>query len=98
YTRDEVNEIWISGWSILSQALDELTDDDLLRIVRIRGTEWTVDAALARSLAHLAYHVGQIVLLARMARGDSWGWISIPKGASRAYNQDPDKERDFGLR
>lgn len=38
-----------------------------------------VHRALTRSLAHICYHVGQIVLLARMHAGSDWRWLSIPK-------------------
>ena len=38
-----------------------------------------LDAALARSLAHLAYHVGQIVLLAMIHAAEPWQSLSIPR-------------------
>jgi len=55
--------------------------------------DWWLGAALGRSLAHVAYHVGQMVLLARVEQGSGWSWISIPKGASEEYNRNPTKER-----
>ena len=51
----------------------------------IRQQPMTVHAALSRSLAHLAYHVGQIVLLARILAGEPWQWLSIPRGMSEQY-------------
>ena len=41
----------------------------------------------------MATHVGQIVLLARILATDEWKWISIPKGQSRQYNQNPTLEK-----
>jgi hypothetical protein len=41
----------------------------------------------------LSYHVGQIVLLARIFNEGQWQWISIPKGHSHEYNLHPDKEK-----
>lgn len=93
YTRAEVEQLWQEGWAVLEQTLESLTEADLSRTVHIRGQALRVDAALARSLAHLAYHVGQMVLLARMAQGEDWQWISIAKGQSAQYNQNPTKER-----
>jgi hypothetical protein len=52
-----------------------------------------VNEAIARSLAHVAYHVGQIVVLARMNCETEWKWISIPRGKSEQYNQNPTLER-----
>jgi hypothetical protein len=41
----------------------------------------------------VAYHVGQLVLLARQGAAAPWQWLSIPKGASAAYNAAPNLER-----
>ena len=89
YGRDEVLALWESGWAVLEKELGSLTDADLSRTVLIRGQALTVHEALARSLAHLSYHVGQIVLLARMACQTDWKWISVPKRKSAEYNQNP---------
>ena len=89
YTRDEVEEQWAKGFAVLEDALAPLGDADLGRTVTIRGQPMTVHAALARSLAHLSYHVGQIVLLARIYASGPWASLSIPKGQSAQYNADP---------
>jgi uncharacterized damage-inducible protein DinB len=93
YTREEMDALWRDGWQVLETTLAGLTEADLAATVRIRGQPLTVHAALARSLAHVSYHVGQLVLLARMHAAEPWRWISIPKGASDAYNARPDMER-----
>jgi hypothetical protein len=49
--------------------------------------------ALHRSLSHAAYHVGQIVFLAKERCGDRWSYLSIPPGGSAAYNQRPTGEK-----
>ena len=89
----EVAEKWERGWRVLFAALAELTDDDLAAPVTIRGVPFRVDEALLRSLAHVAYHVGQIVLLAKSFRGDEWEYLSIPPGQSEAYNANPVLEK-----
>ena len=89
----ELAEKWERGWGVLSGALAEMTDDDLAAPVTIRGVPFRVDEALLRSLAHLAYHVGQIVLLAKSFRGDEWEYLSIPPGQSEAYNANPVLEK-----
>lgn len=92
-TRDQVDAAWKTGWRVLESALANLTDDDLRRTVTIRGTGLTVHEALCRSVTHVASHVGQIVLLARIVASDDWKWISIPKGQSKTYNQNPTMEK-----
>ena len=88
-SRVELIEKWDDGWGVLLAALAELTDDDLTKIVRIRGRVLAVHAALHRSLAHASYHVGQIVYLAHAIYGANWRYLSIPPGASAAYNANP---------
>ena len=93
YDRNEVDSMWANGWNLLESELAKLSDADLQKQVFIRGHAWTVHDALCRSLAHVSYHVGQIVLLARIATRRDWQWITIPKGKSKEYNQNPTKER-----
>jgi hypothetical protein len=52
-----------------------------------------VHEALCRSIAHVAMHVGQIILLSRMYASNEWQTLSIPKGKSREYNQNPVLEK-----
>ena len=89
YTRAEVSAFWARGFAALDDALVSLTDADLERTVTIRQQSMTVHAALSRSLAHLAYHVGQIVLLARISAAGPWQSLSIPKGQSAQYSAVP---------
>lgn len=93
YGRQEIAQLWASGWRTLEETLDELTPADLDRTVTIRGVSLSVHEALARSVAHVAYHVGQIVLLARLMKGAAWESLSIPRGHSATYNAAPTKEK-----
>jgi hypothetical protein len=86
-TRDELTAYWESGWQRLLDSLADLTPDDLGKTVTIRGEPHSVPLAIQRSLAHCAYHVGQIVLIARILAGDDWSTITIPRGASANFNQ-----------
>lgn len=74
---------WTAGWSALETTLASLADADLGRPVRIRGEPHSVARALARAVAHLAYHQGQITLIARVIAGPvRWKSISIPRGGT----------------
>lgn len=70
---------WEEGWQILFAALDALTPADLQRDVFIRGERHTVVQALNRQLTHHAYHVGQIVFLAKHLALDRWKTLSMPR-------------------
>jgi uncharacterized damage-inducible protein DinB len=91
--RAELLEFWKAGWDTLTSAPNTLSDADLGRTVTIRRQSLLVHEALHRSLAHAAYHVGQIVYIAKHLRGQDWKSLSIPRGQSGAYNQRPTGER-----
>lgn len=87
---------WERGWDVLFTALDGLAPEQMLATVAIRGEPHSVLEALQRQLSHHAYHVGQIVLIAKHLRGERWRSLSIPKGASQRFNAamghgDPDE-------
>ena len=86
-SREDLMARWQSGWQPLYAALDALTDDDLHETVTIRGKPLSIHAALHRLMTHTSYHVGQIVYLAKAIRGTEWKNLSIPRGASTAYNE-----------
>lgn len=90
--REAVVAHWERGWAALYEALATLTDADLARTVTIRGVTLLVHEALHRSLSHAAYHVGQIVHIAKCHRGAAWTSLSIPPGQSAAYNLAPTQE------
>jgi hypothetical protein len=93
YSRAEVNALWARGFAVLDDALAPLGDADLERTVTIRQQPMTVHAALTRSLAHLAYHVGQIVLLARIGASGPWESLSIPRNKSQQFNAEMHRPR-----
>jgi hypothetical protein len=85
-TRAELLDKWERGWAPLLAEVKVLTDADLAASIVIRTQPLRIDQALERSLAHAAYHVGQIVYLAKLWAGDRWGSLSIPMGQSAAFN------------
>lgn len=88
-SREALLDKWRTGWGVLLGALGTLTDTDLEKQVTIRRQPLAVHEALHRSLAHVTYHVGQIVYLAHAWCGPEWKYLSIPPGGSDAYNAHP---------
>lgn len=86
--RADVMRLWEEGWACVFEALYGLSDPDLDKIVYIRGEGHTVHEAMIRQLAHYAYHIGQIVYLARWLNTGDWNSLTIPKGQSDAYNKE----------
>ncbi len=70
------------GWAFLEQTLSSLKTEDFARPVFIRGEAHSLLQAINRQISHYAYHVGQLVLLAKQFRGSSWVTLSVAKGQS----------------
>src|SRR5437667_3487097 len=85
-TKDEMLAYWEQGWERVFDAIRPLTPDDLMRTIRIRGQDHTVVQAINRQLAHYAYHVGQIVFLAKHFKSSEWQSLSVPKNRSAEFN------------
>lgn len=87
-TRDAIMKKWEEGWNCLFDSMKSLTAEDLEKTTYIRNSGHTVVEAINRQVAHYAYHVGQIVHIAKMIQGDGWQSLSIPKGKSSSYNNE----------
>jgi hypothetical protein len=86
-SRGELIDYWNAGWQRLFETLESLAPSDLGQTVVIRGEPHSVPLAIQRSLAHCGYHVGQIILIARILAGENWNTITIPRGGSATFNQ-----------
>jgi uncharacterized damage-inducible protein DinB len=95
-TKAELLDKWADGWGVLLAALGQLDDAQLHGTVTIRRQALEIHEALHRSLAHVAYHVGQIVFIAKILRGAEWHYLSIPPGKSDEYNRNPTGEHAAG--
>ncbi|SKC09601.1 Protein of unknown function [Soonwooa buanensis] len=87
-SRTDLLEKWNAGWTCLFSTLNDLTENDLDKIVYIRNQGHTVLEAINRQLAHYPYHVGQIVFIGKMIADNNWKSLSIPKGNSKVYNDE----------
>jgi hypothetical protein len=85
--RAELLAAWDDGWSCLFATLDNLAVEDLGKTVLIRSEPHTTVQAINRGVAHAAYHVGQIVFLAKHLVSADWKTLSIPRGKSREFTQ-----------
>lgn len=85
--RDEIAADWEEGWGVLFAALGGLTPENLYANVAIRGQPHTVPLALDRSLAHIGYHTGQIVLTAKLLCAERWKTITVPRGGTKEHNR-----------
>jgi Protein of unknown function (DUF1572) len=86
-TRDQVMAYWERGWREVFAALEPLSPEDFKKKVTIRGQEHTIVEAINRQMTHYAYHIGQIVFLAKHFRSSEWKSLSIPRNRSQDFNK-----------
>ena len=103
-TKDDVLAYWERGWACVFEALEPLSPEDFEKTVMIRGEAHTIVQAINRQLMHYAYHVGQIVFLAKHFRSAEWKSLSIPRNRSAEFNayltNEPgvaDREKQFDV-
>ena len=85
--RDDVMAYWERGWKCVFDAIEPLAPADFSRTVTIRWQEHTIVQAINRQLMHYAYHIGQIVFLAKHFRSNEWQSLSIPRNQSAEFNK-----------
>ncbi|WP_299113816.1 DinB family protein [uncultured Winogradskyella sp.] len=87
-SKEELIGAWNQGWQCLFNAIKPLSPTDLESVIYIRNQGHSVTEAVNRQMMHYAYHIGQIVLLGKLIKGNNWQSLSIPKGKSKDYNKD----------
>jgi len=85
-SKNDMLAYWERGWQCVFDAVEPLKPEDLMRTIRVRGQDHTVVQAINRQLAHYAYHVGQIVFLAKHFKSGEWQSLSVPKNRSAEFN------------
>ena len=85
-SKNDMLAYWERGWQCVFEAVEPLKPEDLMRTIRVRGQDHTVVQAINRQLAHYAYHVGQIVFLAKHFKSSEWQNLSVPKNRSAEFN------------
>lgn len=78
---------WEKGWQCVFNAIEPLTADDLMTIVKIRDQDHTVLQAINRQISHYSNHVGQIVYLAKHFKLGDWQTLSVPRNRSAEFNE-----------
>ena len=85
-TKDDVLNYWERGWACVFAAVEPLKPEDFEKTVMIRGEPHTIVQAINRQMTHYAYHIGQIVFLAKHFRSTEWNSLSVPRNKSAEFN------------
>ena len=76
--RDELMKKWESGWHLLFETVEGLIEDDLHKTVMLRKQQLTVLSAIQTEIAHISYHLGQILYIGKQIKDKEWMILSIP--------------------
>lgn len=86
-SREQLIAAWESAWTLLFDLLYNMKEEDLSKTVHIRAERQSALKAINRQIAHYAYHVGQIVFIAKHIKAGNWNTLSIAKGKSEEFNK-----------
>lgn len=87
-SKEEMIADWEKGWQCLFDNLHKITNKNKNTIVYIRNQGHTITEAINRQLCHYSYHIGQVVVIGKMALNADWKTLSIAKNASKKYNEE----------
>lgn len=78
-SKDYLMQIWEDGWNLLFNTIESLTEDDLDKTVILRKKPLTVLQAIQTEIAHISYHLGQLLYIGKQIKDKEWIILSIPK-------------------
>lgn len=78
-SKEHLMQIWNEGWTLLFNTIENLKAEDLVRTVTLRQRPLSVLQAIQTEVAHIGYHVGQILYIGKQIRDKEWKILSIPK-------------------
>jgi len=77
--KTQIMEWWHTGWDLTENTIAALKPEDLTKTVYIRSEAHSVMDAINRQTTHYAYHIGQIVYVAKIFVGEDWKTLTIPR-------------------
>jgi uncharacterized damage-inducible protein DinB len=80
-TKEMLMNKWECGWELLFETLENLDVADLHKTVSLRKQPLSVLQAIQTEIAHISYHLGQILYIGKQIRDKEWTILSIPKNS-----------------
>ena len=85
-SKEHLMQIWDEGWKLLFNTIENLKTEDLLKTITLRQQPLSAFQAIQTEVAHISYHVGQILYIGKQIRDKDWMILSIPKTIRRDGN------------
>lgn len=86
-TKEMLMDKWENGWKLLFETIENLEGVDLHKTVILRNQPLSVLQAIQNEIAHISYHLGQILYIGKQIKDQQWQTLSIPKNGSKKFNE-----------
>lgn len=86
-SKEYLMQIWEEGWKLLFNTIENLKAEDLNKTITLRQQPLSVLHAIQTEVAHISYHLGQILYIGKQIKDRDWTILSIPKNGSKEFNK-----------
>ena len=77
--KETIIQEWENGWKLLFNTINNLKVTDLHQTITLRQQPISVIQAIQTEVAHISYHLGQILYIGKQIKDKEWIILSIPK-------------------
>jgi hypothetical protein len=91
--KEHLMQIWEEGWKLLFNTIENLKEEDLNKTITLRQQPLSVLQAIQTEVAHISYHLGQILYIGKQIKDKDWTILSIPKNGSNEFNKKVSAEK-----
>jgi len=78
-TKEELKEAISKSFQLIINSLSTMTEADMLKVISIKNTDYTVLDIFLMSTSHFSEHLGQILYIAKTLLDEQYVTTSIPK-------------------
>lgn len=78
-TKEELKEAISKSFQLIINSLSSMTEADMLKVISIKNTDYTVLDIFLMSTSHFSEHLGQIFYIAKTLLEEKYVTTSIPK-------------------
>ena len=78
-SKEQLMQMWENGWNLLFHTIKNLEASDLHKTVTLRQQPISVLQSIQTEVAHISYHLGQILYIGKQIKDKDWTILSIPK-------------------
>lgn len=86
-SKEYLMQKWEEGWKLLFNTIENLKSEDLNKTITLRQQPLSVLQAIQTEIAHISYHLGQILYIGKQLKDKDWTILSIPKNGSKMFNE-----------